>query len=187
MRNRASASDKARNRSRKSWFTGIPSLEPPDLLAQPPRLGEPLVRADARPELHVEAIVHLSIGGLPHGEAASHHESVAGGGAPAAAFHSLRGAGQDRRQELYQVLDLLVQVAAGIGAVDDVSGPAVEGLGGGPDGGQVLTGRRSASYSPFSGGSRRSRSQSPLRLTTMEVAMRTSPGPVELPHAESRY
>src|SRR5215472_9061810 len=41
-------------------------------------------------------------------------------------------------------------------------------------------------YSPRRVGSRTSRSQSPARLITMEVIMRTRPGKVEIHHAESR-
>src|SRR5215831_10856728 len=44
-----------------------------------------------------------------------------------------------------------------------------------------------ADYSPRSVGSRRSRSQSPVRLTTIDVSMSTMPGAVEIHQAESRY
>jgi len=47
-------------------------------------------------------------------------------------------------------------------------------------------GRAGAAYSPRSVGSRTSRSQSPARLITMEVIMSTTPGAVEIHHAESR-
>src|SRR5215510_12716134 len=45
----------------------------------------------------------------------------------------------------------------------------------------------SGDYSPRSVGSRRSRSQSPVRLTTIDVSMSTMPGAVEIHQAESRY
>ena len=43
-----------------------------------------------------------------------------------------------------------------------------------------------ASHSPRSVGSSRSRSPSPVRLTTIEVSINTMPGKVEIHHAESR-
>src|SRR5215470_16711155 len=61
-RNLAPASDNARNRSRKSGFTGIPAFQPPDLFAQPPGFGEPFVRRDPLPEL----VVRLVLGRSPH-------------------------------------------------------------------------------------------------------------------------
>ena len=46
--------------------------------------------------------------------------------------------------------------------------------------------RAPAGYSPLNVGSRTSRSQSPVRLITIEVIMSTTPGQVEIHHAESR-
>ena len=46
--------------------------------------------------------------------------------------------------------------------------------------------RQDRPYSPRKVGSSTSRSQSPVRLITMEVIMRTTPGQVEIHQAESR-
>ena len=46
----------------------------------------------------IGAIPQLSIGGLAHGDAASHADGVAGPGATAAGFRSGVGAGQERRE-----------------------------------------------------------------------------------------
>jgi hypothetical protein len=45
---------------------------------------------------------------------------------------------------------------------------------------------KAGAYSPRKVGSSTSRSQSPVRLITMEVIMRTTPGEVEIHQAESR-